>query len=314
MSQDVEYQTAAVLFDRYGDNPIITPDGWPYLVNATFNPGAVEHDDETLLLVRVEDMRGFSHLTIARSKDGRSDWSIDEEPFLQPDPDIGEEQMGIEDPRIVWMEDREEYAITYVSFSSGGPTVSLATTKDFESVEKRGILLPPEHKDAALFPRMIDGRYVMLHRPVVRDQAHIWMSFSSDLKYWGDHRMVLPVRQGWWDCSRVTLGPPPIETNEGWLVLYHGVRETASGNCCRVGLALLDPNEPWKVIRRSSHWVFGPRRAYEQTGDVPGVTFLTGAVSNRRTREVRVYYGAADSTVCLATSNLDAMLEYLGIE
>lgn len=314
MSQDIDYQTADVLFDRYGDNPIITPDSWPYVVNATFNPGAVEHDDETLLLVRVEDMRGFSHLTIARSKDGRSDWVIDEEPFLQPDPDIEEEQWGIEDPRIVWMEDREEYAITYVSFSAGGPTVSLATTKDFQSVERRGALLPPEAKDAALFPRMIDNRYVLIHRPIVRGQAHIWMSFSPDLKHWGDHRILLPVRPGWWDCSKVGLGPPPIETNDGWLVLYHGVRETARGSLYRLGLALLDLNEPWKIIRRSSHWVFGPRRSYEKIGNVPAVTFATGAISNRRTRELRMYYGAADSTVCLATSNLDAMLEYLGIE
>ena len=130
-----------MLFDRYGDNPIITPDSWPYLVNATFNPGAVEHDDETLLLVRVEDMRGFSHLTIARSKDGRSDWVIDEEPFLQADPDIEEEQWGIEDPRIVWLEDRDEYAITYVSHSAGGPTVSLAKTLNPLSERVRFCLL-----------------------------------------------------------------------------------------------------------------------------------------------------------------------------
>ena len=142
------------------------------MVNATFNPAAVEHDDETLLLVTVEDLRGFSHLTIARSKDGRSDWSIDEKPFLLPDPDIGEEQWGIEDPRIVWLEDRDEYAITYVSHSAGGPTVSLAMTKDFESVEKQGALLPPEHRDAALFPQRIGDRYALIHSPVVRGEGH----------------------------------------------------------------------------------------------------------------------------------------------
>lgn len=314
MSQDVDYQTADVLFDRYGDNPIITPADWPYPVNAVFNPGAAEHDGETLLLVRVEDRRGFSHLSVARSKDGRRDWVIDEKPLLQPDPDIGEEQWGLEDPRIVWMEDRKEYAITYVSFFAGRPTISLAVTEDFQSVEKKGVLLPPDHKDAALFPKKIGNRYALLHRPVIRGESDIWMSFSPDLKHWGDHRTLLSPRPGWWDCCGVGLGPPPIETREGWLILYRGKRVTESGRFYRVGLALLDLNEPWKVIHRSSYWVFGPRKSYERIGDVPGMTFPSGAIANTRTRELRMYYGAADSTVCMATSNLDAMLEYSGIE
>lgn len=305
------HQNANRLFTRYEGNPLLTPAKWPYLANATFNPGAIRHNDETLLLVRVEDMRGFSHLTIARSKDGKTNWRIDEKPFLAPEPNAEEEQWGLEDPRIVWLEDRQEYAITYVCFSKDGPTVSLALTKDFETVERKGRMLPPEDKDASLFPRKIKNRYVLIHRPIIRGEAHIWISFSPDLKYWGDHKILLPVRPGWWDCSKVGLGPQPIETEEGWLVIYHGVRTTASGSLYRVGLALLDLEEPWKIIRRSNHWVFGPRVPYERVGDVPGVTFPTGAIVNKESGELHMYYGAADSSICLATAKFNELVDYI---
>jgi beta-1,4-mannooligosaccharide/beta-1,4-mannosyl-N-acetylglucosamine phosphorylase len=299
------------LFKRYAGNPILTPASWPYQANATFNPGAIEHNGETLLLVRVEDMRGFSHLTIARSKDGKTNWRIDGKPFLEPDPGIKEGQWGLEDPRIVYLEDRQQYAITYVSFSKGGPTVSLALSHDFKTIERRGAMLPPEDKDASLLPRKINGRYVLIHRPIIRGEAHIWISFSPDLKYWGDHKILIPVRPGWWDSSKVGLGPPLIETKAGWLVIYHGIRVTASGSLYRVGLALLDLDEPWKVIRRSDRWVFGPRERYERVGDVPGVTFPTGITVDKKSGELHVYYGAADSCICLATAKLDNLVDFL---
>ena len=311
MDKNVTKQISSGLFQRYEGNPILIPERWPYLANATFNPGAIEHNGETLLLVRVEDMCGFSHLTIARSKDGKTNWQIDEKPLLSPDRSEEEEQWGLEDPRIVWLEDRKEYAITYVCFSKDGPTVSLALTKDFKTVERHGRMLPPEDKDASLLPRKIKNRYVLIHRPIIRGEAHVWISFSPDLKYWGDHKVLLPVRPGWWDCSKVGLGPPPIETKEGWLVIYHGVRQTASGSLYRVGLALLDLEEPWKIIRRGDHWVFGPRMPYERVGDVPGVTFPTGVIVNKKTGDLRMYYGAADSNISLATANLNEILTYL---
>ncbi|MDD2212226.1 MAG: glycosidase [Clostridia bacterium] len=311
MNDYFEHKNTNTLFQRYKGNPILIPARWPYLANATFNPGAIKHHGESLLLVRVENMCGFSHLTIARSKDGKTNWQIEEKPFLAPKSTLEEEQWGLEDPRIVWLEDRQEYAITYVCFSKDGPTVSLALTKDFETVERQGRMLPPEDKDASLFPRKINDRYVLIHRPIIRGEAHIWISFSPDLKYWGDHRILLPVRPGWWDCSKVGLGPPPIETREGWLIIYHGVRTTASGSLYRVGLALLDLDEPWKIIRRSSHWVFGPQVPYERVGDVPGVTFPTGIIVNEESRELRMYYGAADSNVSLAIANIDELVEYI---
>lgn len=131
-------------FKRYEGNPILTPDKWPYLANSTFNPAATYFDGQVLLVVRVEDMRGFSHLTIARSRDGITNWQIDKQPIMEPDPQNDEEQWGIEDPRIVWLKERQEYAMTYVSFSGKGSMVSLATTKDFKTFQRKGTLLPPE--------------------------------------------------------------------------------------------------------------------------------------------------------------------------
>lgn len=305
------YQRPANIFRRYEGNPILTPDRWPYPANATFNPGAVKHNGETHLLVRVEDMRGFSHLTFARSKDGKTSWQIGDAPALKPDPAYNEEQWGIEDPRIVWLEERQEHAVTYVSFSKDGPMVSLALSPDLHTFHRHGPMLPPEDKDASLFPRLINGRYVLIHRPIIRGEAHIWIAFSPDLKYWGDHRILIPVRPGWWDSTRVGLGPPPLETPEGWLIIYHGVRITASGSLYRVGLALLDLDEPWKIIRRCDEWYFGPQKPYERVGDVPGVTFPTGAVVNEDTGELYMYYGAADSTVCLATANLKELIKQI---
>lgn len=281
------------------------------MVNSTFNPGAIKYNNKILLLIRVEDMRGFSHLTLARSKDGKTGWDIDKTPTIKPNILRNEERWGVEDPRIVWLEERQQYAISYVSFSKDGPVVSLALTKDFKTFDHLGAMLPPEDKDASLFPRLINGKYVMIHRPIIRGEAHIWIAFSPDLTHWGEHKILIPVRPGWWDSHRVGLGTPPIETDEGWLLIYHGTRITASGSLYRVGLALLDLDEPWKIIRRCDNWVFGPCEDYERIGDVPGVTFPVGVIINEKTNELMMYYGAADTSVCLAIANLDDVLNYV---
>lgn len=299
------------LFTRYEKNPILKAEDWPYLVNSVFNPGAIEIDGQTLLLVRVEDKRGFSHLASARSIDGRENWQMDTERLLLPDESIGEEHFGLEDPRIVWLPERKEYAITYVSFSRGGPLVSLAFTKDFREYHRAGPLLPPEDKDAALFPKPFRGHYFLIHRPIIRGEAHIWICSSPDLKHWGHHQILLTARAGSWDCHRVGLGPPPIETAEGWLLIYHGVRVTASGSIYRVGAALLDKDDPRRVIHRSTEWLFGPKVDYERLGDVPGVIFPTGAIVESGTDTLRLYYGAADSSVCLATAKIKDLCTYL---
>lgn len=308
MNSATKNQNSQAIFSRYTENPILTKDHWPYEVNSVLNPGAVEVDGQTLLLVRVEDKRGFSHLTLARSADGFTDWQINGQPTFAPDPDHDEEQCGVEDPRIVWLEDDEAYAVTYVSFSLGGPVVSIAMTRDFRSFDRIGRVMPPEDKDASLFPRRIGGRYVLIHRPIIRGEAHIWISFSHDLKFWGEHSILLSPRHGWWDHQRVGLGPPPIETPEGWLLIYHGVRMTASSSLYRVGMAMLDLDDPRKVIGRTEQWVLGPEANYEYFGDTPGVTFPTGAIVKPASNDVRLYYGAADKSVAVATAKLDDLL------
>lgn len=299
------------LFKRYKGNPIMTPANWPYAANAVFNPAAIKLNAETLLLVRVEDMRGFSHLTVARSADGFTCWQIDTEPTLQADQSSREERWGLEDPRVVWLEEQKQFGITYTSFSEGGPVVSLAITKNFKTFARLGTLLPPEDKDACLFPRRFKGRFALIHRPIVRGEAHMWISFSPDLKHWGDHRPLIKTRAAYWDCHRVGLACQPIETPKGWMIFYHGVRSTTAGGIYRVGLALLDLEEPWKVVRRSDEWVLGPREIYERLGDVSGVIFPSGVTVTKETDQLNLYYGAADCTVAVATANLSEVLSYI---
>ncbi|MCX7982958.1 MAG: glycosidase [Syntrophales bacterium] len=299
------------VFTRYSGNPIITSNDLPYPANSVFNPGAVFFNNKTLLLMRVEDLRGFSHLTKAISEDGLTNWKIDPHPTLQPDPNYQEEQFGLEDPRIVFLEELGKYAITYVSFSRGGPVVSIALTEDFCNFERLGCIMPPEDKDASLFPRKVKGRYVLIHRPIIRGEAHVWISFSPDLKYWGDHRILIPVRPGWWDNHRVGLGPPPIETSEGWLILYHGVRITASGSLYRVGIVLLDLDDPTKIVYRSDRWVFGPEEELDFVGDVPGVTFPTGLLYDRHNDRLIMYYGAADKYIAVAMTSFSRIRDLM---
>jgi beta-1,4-mannooligosaccharide/beta-1,4-mannosyl-N-acetylglucosamine phosphorylase len=298
------------LFKRFAGNPILTTRDWPYPVNAVFNAGAIKIDSETLLLVRCEDLRGFSHLTVARSADGFTNWKIDPAPTFEAEHESHEERFGVEDPRIIWLEEQKQYAITYTSFGEGGPVVSLAITKDFKTFARLGVLLPPEDKDACLFPQRFKGRFALIHRPIVRGEAHMWISFSPDLKHWGDHRILIMARSAYWDSRRVGLGCQPIKTEAGWLIFYHGVRVTAAGAIYRIGIALLDLHEPWKVLRRSDEWVLGPQAPYERVGDVGDVVFPTGAVVDEKTAEIRLYYGAADYCVAVATAKLEDVLDY----
>ena len=302
------------LFKRYEENPILTSEDWPYKAASVFNPGAIKFNDEILLLVRVEDKQGYSHLTIAKSKNGKTNWQINSEPTLAAEPELGEDIFGLEDPRIVWLEERQEYIITCVSFFKGitgePPGISLITTKDFSNFERLGRQLIPPNKDASLFPKTIKGYYALINRPIVEDRADIWVSFSKDLNFWGKDRALILARDRTWDSNRVGLGPPPIETPEGWLIIYHGARNTASGTIYRVGLALLDL-ETLEVICRSVDWVFGPKESYERVGDVDDVVFPCGAVLDNKTNELLVYYGAADSVVALAIANLNDILTYL---
>jgi predicted GH43/DUF377 family glycosyl hydrolase len=302
------------LFQRHPDNPILSVKDWPYAANSVFNAAAATVEGKTLLLVRVEDFRGISHLTVARSEDGVHGWDIDPQPTLMPDPvRHPEEVWGIEDPRVSWLEELDLWAVAYTAFSKGGPLVSLATTRNFRTFNRLGPVMPPEDKDAALFPVRFEGNWAMLHRPVAKYpniESNIWLSFSPNLKHWGDHRELIHARRGsWWDANKIGLSAPPMATEEGWLVLYHGVRTTASGSIYRLGLVLLDLEEPGNVLRRSEEWIFGPRASYEREGDVDDVVFPCGWIEKEG--KIYMYYGAADLCIGLATAKLSELVAFL---
>ena len=302
------------LLRRHDRNPILTAADWPYPVNSVFNAGAtLLPDGTTLLLCRVEDRRGHSHFCVARSKNGVDNWEIDPEPTLLPDPEHHPEELwGIEDPRITYVPELEKYAVVYTAYSRSGPAVALALTQDFQRFERCGVIIPPEDKDAALFPRRIRERWALIHRPVGPMGAHIWVSYSPDLTHWGEQKLVLETRRGgWWDSERIGLSPPPIETPEGWLMIYHGVRRTVSGAIYRLGLALLALEKPEKCLLRSDEWIFGPEEPYERFGDVNNVVFPCGYVLEPDGDTLRLYYGAADTCIALATGSLRELLEWL---
>ncbi len=303
------------LFQRHGDNPILTAGDWPYPAHTVFNAAACQMGDETVLLVRVEDRRGHSHLAVARSNDGVKNWRIDSKPSFAADPaNHPEEAWGVEDPRVTWVDDRRSWIIAYTAYSPSGPLVSLAETKDFKTFSRLGPVMPPENKDAAVFPRRFGNRYAMIHRPVASGTAgaHIWICYSPDMKHWGDHRILFQARRGaWWDANKIGLSPPPLETPEGWLVLYHGVRVTAGGSLYRLGLALLDLEDPSRVLHRSDEWVFAPEMPYECHGDVGDVVFPCGWILDEPSGEIRMYYGGADTCLAMATARLSDLLGYL---
>ncbi len=304
----------APLFTRYAANPILSRKDWSYPINSVFNPAAVQlSDGDTLLLCRVEDRRGLSHLCAARSANGIDGWRVDKEPTLLANPhEYPEEIWGIEDPRITYVPELEQYAVAYTSFAKGGPGVSLALTKDFKAFERYGVVMSPEDKDAALLPRRIGGFWALIHRPMTTLGAHMWMSYSPDLRHWGSHKIILQARRGgWWDANKIGLCSPPIETPAGWLAIYHGVRQTASGSIYRLGLALFDLEDPAICLKRSDSWMFGPETPYEREGDVNGVVFPCGQTIGNDGDTIHLYYGAADSCVAMATGSIRNLLAWL---
>jgi len=306
--------TSEGLFTRYAGNPILQSSRWPYTINAVMNAGATVVDGQTVLVCRVEDRRGISHLAVARSSDGKSNWVVDKDPLLVPNPDYPEEMWGVEDPRITRIDELDCWVIVYTSFAPGGPGISIATTKDFKTCERLGLVRSPEDKNGALLPRRVKDEFVLFHRPVsaIAKRADVWLSRSHDLHSWTSPEPVFAAREGgWWDSARIGMGAPPIETEDGWLVVYHGVRNTVAGAIYRAGLVLLDLEQPSKVLRRSDEWVLSPQEQYEQQGDVPGVVFPCGLTYDPATDQLHLYYGAADSVIAMATASLSDVLAYL---
>jgi predicted GH43/DUF377 family glycosyl hydrolase len=298
-------------FLRCEANPILTASDWPYPVHTVFNPGATRlADGSTLLLCRVEDTRGISHLCAARSQNGIDHWVIDRSPTLVGDPT--EACWGVEDPRITYVPELAKYVIAYTAYTKGGPGVCLALTKDFRDFERLGLVMQPDDKDAALLPRRFDGNFALIHRPLSDSGAHIWVSFSPDLRNWGSHQLVLKARKGgWWDANKIGLSPPLVETPLGWLMLYHGVKHTAAGCLYRVGAALLAIDDPSTCLLRGDSWIFGPEAPYECHGDVSNVVFPCGYVLGKDGDELRIYYGCADTCIGLAIGSVQKLLGWL---
>jgi len=301
------------LFTRYDGNPIITGDPFREAVRAVLNPANTMCDGQTLLLLRVKDRNGISRLIVARST--RRLHGLGDRHQTGAHPRSRTVRGAFGDRRSAHHEDRRRLHVVYTGFSQGGPLVCLAVTKDFVIFDRRGVLLPPENKDAALFPERFGGLWALIHRPapvMSGVPTDMWISFSPDLRYWGDPQVLLPARgDGWWDAHKVGLGPPPLLTEGGWLICYHGVKENASGSIYRLGLALLDRDEPARVLLRGRGWVFGPDAPYECSGDMPGVVFPCGWMLESDGDTVRLYYGGADKVVGVATASLRMLIAHL---
>ena len=305
----MEYQE---LFTRDPANPILTAKDMPFPCKAVCNPAACVVDGETVLLLRAIGVDDVSHVVVARSRDGVTGWRVQTNPLLSPTRDDADwyEAMGCEDPRLCYLAEIDQYVVSYVGVSHFGAGVCLATTHDFHNVARFGLVIHPYNKDAALFPRKIGGRFLLLHRPTSGPQENIWLSESDDLRHWGNPRCVLEeADKPGWDNGKVGAGPTPIETPEGWLLIFHGVERLETSWLYRVGLALLDLDDPSRIVRRLPHWIFGPMEPYEMRDGQGGVVFPTGATVQDGV--VRMYYGGGDVSVGVATARIDDLLAAL---
>ncbi len=296
------------VFTRYPGNPIITPGQVPG-ANTIFNSAVIEFGGAYIGVFRIDGTDVVSRLHLGRSQDGLK-WDIDPTPLQIPwdDPD-GEPQGAGYDPRITRVEDT--YYVTWCN-DNYGPTIGIAETRDFKSFRFIENAFPPYNRNGVLFPRKIGGHYAMLHRP--SDRGHtpfgdIFYCTSPDLVYWGKHRFVFGPRGGW-QSLKVGAGPVPIETREGWLMIYHGTRLTCSGYVYSAGAALLDLEKPWKVRYRTRRYLLAPTELYERVGDVPNVTFPVATILDRQTGRLTMYYGCADTCVGVAYAQLSDVIEF----
>lgn len=294
---------------RYKQNPIIQRDLIPSS-NSIFNSAVVPFNREFAGVFRCDDRRRNQQLYSGRSKDGIN-WEIENEriSFICDDPEIGNFVYGY-DPRVCWIEDR--YYITWCNWYHG-PTIGIGYTYDFKKFYQLENAFLPFNRNGVLFPRKIKDRYAMLSRP--SDDGHtpfgdIFYSESSDLRDWGRHRHVMPTTYGW-QATKVGAGPTPIETVEGWLLIYHGVLTSCNGFVYSMGAALLDIDEPWKVLYRTEPYLLSPKKTYECVGDTPNVVFPCAALFDAPTGRIAIYYGAADTVTCLAFTQVDELIDFI---
>ena len=296
------------IIKRFRGNPVITVDDIPFTCNTVFNAGAVKYQDQYLLLLRVETLEGKSCFVLARSVDGYN-FEVEKEPVMVPsseEPFSIYEKRGVEDPRITLFEDK--YYIFYTAYSKYGPRIALAETTDFKNFKRIALVSQPGNKDAVLFPRKINDLFVRFDRPSTGLSSHIWISYSPDLIYWGNSKVAMEARPGFWDSDKIGAGAPPIETEKGWLEIYHGVKGSIGNKVYRLGCALFDLDDPSKLIGRAEIPIISPREIYERTGDVPNVIFTCGVILEDND-EIKLYYGAADTCICMGTCQLQDLID-----
>jgi len=296
---------------RCSQNPIIPRDLIPSS-NSIFNSAVVPYQGEFRGVFRCDDKRRAMQLHAGRSKDGLH-WEIENERIrFQPAP--GVEPFPWEygyDPRVCWIEDR--YYVTWCNGFGGWPTIGVAYTYDFETFYQMENAFLPYNRNGVLFPRRINGNFAMLSRP--SDRGHtpfgdIYYSESPDMIHWGRHRLVMQPAGGW-QSTKIGAGPVPIETTEGWLLFYHGVLTSCNGFVYSMGAALLDLDRPWRVLYRTEPYLLHPKELYEQIGDVPNVVFPSAALADAATGRIAIYYGAADTVICLAFAKLDELMDFI---
>jgi beta-1,4-mannooligosaccharide/beta-1,4-mannosyl-N-acetylglucosamine phosphorylase len=294
---------------RYSQNPVIPRSPFPG-ANSTFNSAVIPYQGAFAGVFRIDDTRRVMNLYMGYSKDGLS-WEIESRPIdIQCDnPEISKFQYRY-DPRLCWLEDRY-----YITWCNGyhGPTIGVAYTYDFKTFVQLENAFLPFNRNGVLFPRKIRGKYAMLSRP--SDNGHtpfgdIFYSESPDMVHWGCHRHVMAPDLGWaW--TKVGAGPIPIETDQGWLLIFHGVLTSCNGYVYSMGAALLDLDQPWKVIARAAPYLLSPQMTYECVGDVPNVVFPCAALVDGETGRMAIYYGAADTVVGLAFANVDEIIDFI---
>jgi len=295
---------------RSAQNPVIPRDLLPRS-NSIFNSAVVPFEDGFAGVFRVDHRTREMLIHSGRSGDG-VEWEIAEEPidFVTDIPELKPVEHQY-DPRVCWIEDRY-----YVTWCNGyhGPTIGVGYTYDFQTFYQMENAFLPHNRNGVLFPRRIHGKYAMLSRP--SDTGHtpfgdIFYSESPDMCHWGRHRFVMAPKPWTWQSTKVGAGPTPIETADGWLMLYHGVLTSCNGFVYSMGAALLDLDEPWKVLYRTAPYLLAPWELYECVGDTPNVIFPCAALVDAPTGRIAVYYGAADTVTCLAYTQADELIAFV---
>ncbi len=294
---------------RYKENPILTKEDVPYKVATVHNAGVIKHSGEYIMVFRSHLLNGRSILGLARSSDGFS-FSADPKPFMTPANEgiFGVyEEYGIEDPRITFIEG--EFLITYSAYSRHGVRIGLAKTVDFKSVERVSLITEADYRNVVIFPERINGLYARLDRPHSQISPwSIWISWSPDLRYWGDSKIIMKPVQYHWDEMKIGPGPPPIKTDKGWLNIYHGVFQTMDGSVYRLGVALHDLADPSVIISVADEWILQPEENYELTGYVHNVVFCCGAVPESD-GSVKIYWGGADKVMCGGVAKINDLVD-----